>query len=79
MRRETAADGRYSEDQVAKLAALGVEQLHTLALYDVVSPTESGLSYTDLVVARAIGTAIGRRARPFPRSSTPRSRSSSAG
>jgi len=49
------ADGRYSEDQVAKLAGLGVEQLRTLALYDVVSPTESGLSYTDLIVARAVG------------------------
>ena len=50
-----AADGRFSEDQVAKLAGLGVEQLRTLALYDVLSPTESGLSYTDLVVARAVG------------------------
>ena len=50
-----AADGRYSEDQVAKLAGLGVEQLRTLALYDVLNPDESGLSYTDLVVARAAG------------------------
>ena len=50
-----AADGRYSEDQVAKLAGLGVEQIRTLALYDVLDPAESGLSYTDLVVARAVG------------------------
>src|SRR5271165_2332258 len=50
-----AADGRYSEDQVAKLAGLGVEQIRTLALYDVLDPAESGRSYTDLVVARAVG------------------------
>jgi len=50
-----AADGRYSEDQVARLAGLGVEQIRSLALYDVLSPDESGHSYTDLVVARAVG------------------------
>jgi tetratricopeptide (TPR) repeat protein len=47
-------DCPYSEGQVAKLAGLAVEQLRTLALYDVLSPTESGLSYTDLIVARAV-------------------------
>ena len=60
------ADGRYSEDQVAKLAGLGVEQLRTLALYDVLSPTESGLSYTDLIVARAVGRLSGEGA-AFPK------------
>jgi tetratricopeptide (TPR) repeat protein len=49
------AESCYSEGQVAKLAGLGVEQLRTLALYDVLSPAESGLSYTDLIVARAVG------------------------
>jgi tetratricopeptide (TPR) repeat protein len=49
------ADRSYSEGQVAKLADLGVEQLRTLALYDVLSPIECGLSYTDLIVARAVG------------------------
>jgi tetratricopeptide (TPR) repeat protein len=51
-----------SEGQVAKLAGLRVEQLHTLALYDVLSPTESGLSYTDLIVARAVGRLSGEGA-----------------
>jgi tetratricopeptide (TPR) repeat protein len=51
----TVADSPYSEGQVAKLAGLDVGQLRTLALYDVVSPAESGLSYTDLIVARAVG------------------------
>ncbi len=50
-----AAEGRYSEDQVAKLAGLGVGQLRTLALYDVLSADECRLSYTDLVVARTVG------------------------
>ena len=63
---KAAADGRYSEDQVAKLAGLGVEQLRTLALYDVLSPTESGLSYTDLIVARAVGRLSGEGA-AFPK------------
>ena len=61
-----AADLRYSEDQVAKLAGLRVEQLRTLALFDVVSPTDSGLSYTDLVVARAVGRLSGEGA-TFPK------------
>lgn len=63
---KTPADGAHSEDQVAKLAGLGVEQLRTLALYDVLSPTESGLSYTDLIVARAVGRLSGEGA-AFPR------------
>jgi tetratricopeptide (TPR) repeat protein len=50
-----AADGRYSGDQVAKLVGLGAEQLRTLALYDVLGPDKSGLSYTDLIIARAVG------------------------
>ncbi len=62
----TIADGRYSEDHVAKLAGLRVEQLRTLALYDVLSPIESGLSYTDLIVARAVGRLSGEGA-AFPR------------
>jgi tetratricopeptide (TPR) repeat protein len=49
------ADNPYSEGQVAKLAGLEVEQLRTLALYDVLSPIESGFSYRDLIVARAVG------------------------
>ena len=61
-----AADSPYSEDQVAKLAGLGLEQLRTLALYDVLSPTESGLSYADLIVARAVGRLSGEGA-AFPK------------
>ena len=49
------ADSPYSEGQVAKLAGLDARQIRTLALYDVVSPAKSGLSYTDLIVARAVG------------------------
>jgi tetratricopeptide (TPR) repeat protein len=60
------ADGPYSESQVAKLAGLGVEQLRTLALYDVLSPTDSGLSYADLVVARAVGR-LSREGAAFPK------------
>jgi tetratricopeptide (TPR) repeat protein len=63
---KAVADSRYSEDQVAKLAGLNAEQLRTLALYDVVSPTESGLSYTDLIVARAVGRLSGEGA-VFPK------------
>jgi tetratricopeptide (TPR) repeat protein len=63
---KAAADGRYSEDQVAKLAGLGVEQLRTLALYDVLSPTEGGLCYTDLIIARAVGRLSGEGA-AFPK------------
>ena len=63
---KVVADSRYSEDQVAKLAGLNAEQLRTLALYDVVSPTESGLSYTDLIVARAVGRLSGEGA-VFPK------------
>ena len=65
-RRRPLPTGRYSEDQVAKLSGLGVEQLRTLALYDVLSPTESGLSYTDLIVARAVGRLSGDGA-AFPK------------
>ena len=50
-----SADARYSEEQVAKLATIGVEQIRTLKLYDVLLPSNDGLSYTDLVVARAVG------------------------
>jgi tetratricopeptide (TPR) repeat protein len=60
------AERCHSEGQVAKLAGLGVEQLRTLALYDVVSPSESGLSYTDLIVARAVGRLSGEGA-AFPK------------
>jgi len=63
---KAVADGRYSENQVAKLAGLGVEQLRTLALYDALSPTQSGLSYTDLIVARAVGRLSGEGA-AFPK------------
>jgi hypothetical protein len=60
------AESCYSEGQVAKLAGLGVEQLRTLALYDVLNPTESGLYYTDLIVARAVGRLSGKGA-AFPK------------
>jgi tetratricopeptide (TPR) repeat protein len=63
---KAAADSPYSEDRVAKLAELKVEQLRTLALYDVLSPTESGLSYTDLIIARAVGRLSGEGA-AFPK------------
>ena len=59
-------DRPYAEDQVAKLAGLGIAQLRTLALYDVLSPTGSGLSYTDLIVARAVGRLSGEGA-TFPK------------
>jgi tetratricopeptide (TPR) repeat protein len=60
------AESCYSQGQVAKLAGLGVEQLRALALYDVLSPTDSGLSYTDLIVARAVGRLSGEGA-AFPK------------
>jgi tetratricopeptide (TPR) repeat protein len=50
-----AGDSRYAEDQIARLAGLNVSQVRTLALFDVLAPVESGFSYTDLVVARAVG------------------------
>ena len=59
---KAVADSNYSEDQVAKLAGLRVEQIRTLALYDVVGPTGSRLSYTDLVVARAVARLSGEGA-----------------
>src|SRR5260370_39325665 len=62
---EAGADSRYSEDEVAKLAGLGVAELRSLALYDVLSAGEGVLSYTDLVVARAVGRLSAEGAR-FP-------------
>jgi tetratricopeptide (TPR) repeat protein len=59
-------DRPYAEGQVAKLAGLGVAQLRTLALFDVLNPVESGLSYTDLIVARAVGRLSGEGA-AFPK------------
>ena len=41
-------------------------QLRTLALYDVLSPSEGRFSYTDLVVARAIGRLFAEGTK-FPR------------
>jgi tetratricopeptide (TPR) repeat protein len=63
---KAVGDRSYSQDQITKLAGLGVEQLRTLALYDVLSPTESGCSYTDLIVARAVGRLSGDGA-AFPK------------
>jgi tetratricopeptide (TPR) repeat protein len=51
----TAADAIYSGDQIATLSGLNPAQLRTLALYDVLTPSESRFSYTDLAAARAIG------------------------
>ena len=43
-----------------------VEQLRTLALYDVLSPTERGLFLYDFIVARAVGLLSGEGA-AFPK------------
>lgn len=58
--------GPYSEEQVAKHAALAGPQIRTLALFDVLAPAEGRYSYADLATARAAGhlfaTGVG-----FPR------------
>ena len=71
-------DLHYTEDQVAKLSGLGVRQLRTLALYDVLSPTGSGLSYT-ISSSPAPSGVFPARAPRFSRSSPPRWRSRSGG
>jgi tetratricopeptide (TPR) repeat protein len=50
-----AAPGPYSEDQVARHAALDGTQLRALALFDVLAPAEGRYSYADLATARAAG------------------------
>ena len=50
-----AANGHYSEDQIAKHATLNGPQLRTLALFDVLAPIDGRYSYADLVAARAAG------------------------
>lgn len=64
--RAVADNGRYSWKQVANLAGLKAEQLRTLALYDVVGSGETGLSYRDLIVARAVGR-LSREGAAFPK------------
>jgi tetratricopeptide (TPR) repeat protein len=48
-----ATHGSYSEEQIAKHAALGATQLRTLALFDVLSPADGRYSFADLATARA--------------------------
>jgi tetratricopeptide (TPR) repeat protein len=62
----SASEPRYSEDQIARLAGLNGPQLRTLSHYDVLGPGDSGFSYVDLVVARAVGRLIAAGAK-FPR------------
>jgi hypothetical protein len=62
----SASEPRYSEDQIARHAGLNGAQLRTLSLYDVLSPGDSGFSYSDLVVARAVSRLIAAGAK-FPR------------
>ncbi len=50
-----AANGSYSEDQVAKHAGLKGPQLRTLALFDVLASADGRYAYADLVAARAAG------------------------
>jgi tetratricopeptide (TPR) repeat protein len=56
----------YSEDQIARHAGLNSTQLRSLSLYDVVSPVDSGFSYSDLLAARAVGRLIAAGAK-FPK------------
>jgi len=62
----SASDSSYSEDQIARHAGLNAQQLRTLSLYDVVSPVDSGFSYSDLLAARAVGRLIAAGAK-FPK------------
>ncbi len=55
LERPPSTTGSFSEDQVARRAALKPSQLLTLALFDVLAPVEGGYSYADLVAARAAG------------------------
>jgi tetratricopeptide (TPR) repeat protein len=61
-----ASEPQYSEDQIARHAGLNSLQLRTLSLYDVVSPVDSGFSYSDLLAARAVGRLIAAGAK-FPK------------
>src|SRR5271156_5759813 len=54
----SASEPHYSEEQIARHAGLSGPQLRTLSLYDVLSPGDSGFSYIDLVVARAVGRLV---------------------
>ena len=61
-----ASEPHYSEDQIARHAGLNGAQLRTLSLYDVLSPSDGGFSYRDLVAARAVGRLVAAGAK-FPR------------
>ena len=61
-----ASEPQYSEDQIARHAGLNSLQLRTLSLYDVVSPVDSGFSYSDLLAARAVGRLLAAGAK-FPK------------